>query len=65
MIPEIFAPGSNIIAADYKYSGCPCKKNISGTLMATLLVSGTIALYLQQQPLLTPFQSTQNLTEDD
>ena len=44
MIAEIFAPGSNIIAADYKYSGCPCKENISGTLMAILLVNGTILL---------------------
>ena len=61
---DIFAPGSSVIGADYNCSGCSCTRTISGTSMATPLVSGTIALYLQRQPLLTPSQIKQKLTED-
>ena len=61
---NIFAPGSDVIAADYMCDECTCKIAKSGTSMATPLVSGAIALYLQEQPLLTPSQIKQKLNED-
>ena len=61
---DIFAPGSDVIGADYRCSECTCTLTLSGTSMATPLVSGVIALYLQQQPLLTPFQIAEKLSED-
>ena len=59
---NIFAPGSDVIAADYKCNGCTITQ--SGTSMSTPLVSGVVALYLQEQPHLTPFEIEQKLTED-
>ena len=61
---DIFAPGSDVTAAGYGCDGCTCTRTLSGTSMATPLVSGAIALYLQEQPLLTPSQIMQKLTED-
>ena len=61
---NIFAPGANVIGADYSCSECSCTRTLSGTSMATPLVSGTIALYLQEQPLLTPSQIKEKLTDD-
>ena len=61
---NIFAPGSEVIGADYRCDECTCTKPLSGTSMATPLVSGVIALYLQQQPLLTPTEIMDKLTED-
>ena len=59
---DLFAPAFKVMGADYICN--ECKKTLSGTSMATALVSGAIALYLQEQPLLTPSQIKQNLTED-
>ena len=61
---DIFAPGSNVIGADYSCSEGTCTIAISGTSMATPIVSGVIALHLQQQPLLTPSQIMEKLSED-
>ena len=61
---SIFAPGLNIMVADYSCSKCTCVRTLSGTSMSTPLVSGAIALYLQKQPLLIPSQIKQKLTED-
>ena len=61
---DIFVPGSNVIGADYSCSSCLCTKTLSGKGIGTSLVSGAIALYLQEQPLLTPSKIKQKLTED-
>ena len=61
---DIFAPGTKVIGADYSCSRCSCTIAKSGTSMSTPLVSGAVALYLQEQPLLTPSQIKEKLTED-
>ena len=60
---DVFAPGSTVIGADYSCSECNCTTTRSGTSMATPLVSGVIALYLQKQRL-TPSKILKKLTED-
>ena len=61
---DIFAPGSDVIAADYRCDECTCIRTESGTSMAAPLVSGAIALYLQEKPLLTPSEIMDKLTEN-
>ena len=61
---DIFAPGSDVIGADYSCSEYTCTITRSGTSIATPIVSGAIALYLQEQPLLSPSQIMEKLLED-
>lgn len=49
---DIFAPGSRILAADHTCVGCT--KFLSGTSMATPLVSGIAAAHLQREPWISP-----------
>ncbi|KAL5502504.1 hypothetical protein EMCRGX_G009294 [Ephydatia muelleri] len=48
----ILSPGQDILAADYTCNNC--SKFLSGTSMATLIVSGVAAMLLQREPSLTP-----------
>ncbi|QUJ67721.1 S8 family peptidase [Photobacterium sp. GJ3] len=56
---DIFAPGSSITSAWYDGS----YKTISGTSMATPHVAGVVALYLDENPGLSPSQVGQLLAE--
>jgi len=51
---DIFAPGNYVLGASHKCNSC-CRA-LSGTSVATGLVSGILALYLEKQPFLTAQQ---------
>ena len=59
---DVFAPGSNVRAADYRCN--TCSVSYSGTSMATPLVSGAVAIYLQKEPNFTPSQIKQKIITD-
>ncbi|MFC3032734.1 S8 family serine peptidase [Pseudoalteromonas fenneropenaei] len=56
---DIYAPGTDITST--WYSSNTAIRTISGTSMAAPHVAGALALYLQQDPSLTPAQLTQEL----
>lgn len=48
---DIFAPAENVLGASLRCNHC--SKTSSGTSMATAIVSGVLALYLEKEPSLT------------
>lgn len=58
---DIFAPGMDILAADMKCNNCT--RFLTGTSMATPLVSGVAAILLEEHPLLTPAEMKSLLRE--
>ena len=59
---DIFAPGSRILAADHTCT--TCTKFLSGTSMATPLVSGIAAVHLQREPWMSPDELKGRLTSE-
>ncbi len=59
---DIFAPGETIVAADWKCKDC--SKTLSGTSMATPIVSGVVAVHLSRHPMASPHQIKQKLIDE-
>ena len=59
---DIFAPGEGILAADWTCYNC-CKV-LSGTSMATPIVSGVVAVHLSKQPMTTPRDMKEKLINE-
>lgn len=59
---DIFAPGQNVLGAGFPCNNC--SRTLSGTSMATPLVSGVVAILLQRQPGMTPDQVKAKLISD-
>lgn len=55
----LFAPGKYIVAADFSCQNC--SKYLTGTSMATPLVSGVAAILLQRAPILSPLEVKQHI----
>ena len=59
---DIFAPGERILAANFRCN--MCSKVLSGTSMATPLVSGLAAIKLSREPLMKPDRLKRELLEE-
>ncbi len=59
---DIFAPGDRILGANY--SCINCTMHLSGTSMATPMVAGVAAMYLNEQPLLSPSEVKEKLMSE-
>ncbi len=59
---DIFAPGENILAADWKCNNC--SKVLSGTSMATPITSGVVAVHLSRRPMASPRQIKEKLIDE-
>ena len=57
---DIFAPGADILAADYRCD--TCTTTLSGTSMATPKVSGIAAIHFEKDPDLTPDEMKEKIT---
>ncbi len=58
---DIFAPGERIIGADWTCRNCT--KYLSGTSMATPMVTGLAAIMLGREPLMTPAKLKEKLIQ--
>lgn len=61
---DIFAPGNSILGADHSCSACTCSKVLSGTSMSAPMVSGGVALLLEENASLSPANIDQKLKQD-
>ena len=59
---DIFAPGENVLGASLRCNHC--SKTSSGSSMATAIVSGVLALYLEREPSLTVQQLFDKVLND-
>ena len=59
---DVFAPGSAVTAASYKCN--TCSVTYSGTSMAAPIVSGSVAIHLQNNSKLTPSQVKDKIIQD-
>ena len=59
---DIFAPAEKVLAADFQCANC--SRYLSGTSMATPLVSGVLAIMLTRQPILFPAEIRAQLLEN-